>query len=116
MENVTAFKYLGRILMAGDDDWTDVDSNLKKVRKSLVWMLRILSREGVDLKVLGHFFKALMQAVLRFGAQTRVLTPRMERTLISFQHRFARRLTRRQPRWQGEGSWKYSPLATAMAE
>ena len=43
------------------------------------------------------------QAVLLFGAETWVLTPRMERALDSFQNRVARRLTGGQPRIQGMG-------------
>ena len=34
LENMTAFRYLGRVMMAGDDDWTAVVGNLQKVRKS----------------------------------------------------------------------------------
>ena len=50
----------------------------------------------------GHFFKAVVQAVLLFGAQTWVLTPRMERALSIFQHMIAQQLTGRQPmRWGG---------------
>ena len=39
---------------------------------------------GVDTKVSGHFSKAVTQAVLFFGAETWVLTPRMERALSIF--------------------------------
>ena len=49
----------------------------------------------------GTFFKAVTQAVFLFGAETWVLTPRMERALSSFQHRVERRLTGRHPRRQG---------------
>ena len=58
----------------------------------------------------GQFFKAVTQAVLFFGAETWVLTPRMERALGSFQHRFARRLTNRQLRRRVGGSWEYPPF------
>ena len=68
----------------GDDDWMEVTGNLQKVRKSWERMSCILSREGEDLKVSGHFFKAIVQAVLLFGAETWFLTPRMERDLIRF--------------------------------
>ena len=43
-----------------------------------------------------------MQAMLLFGAETWVLTPRMDRALDSFQHRVTRRLTGRHPKRQGE--------------
>ena len=52
-------------------------------------MLRILILEGEEPNISGHLFKAAVQAVLLFGAETWVLTPRMERALSSFQHRVA---------------------------
>ena len=67
MENVTTFKYLGRVITVRDDDWPEVNCNLQKARNS--WG-RILSREGADQKVSGHFLKAVVKAVLLFGADT----------------------------------------------
>ena len=75
------------MLTAGDDDWFAVVGNLSKVRKSWGQLLRILIGEGADPKVSGHFFKAVSQVVLLFGAETGVLTPRMERALDNFQHK-----------------------------
>ena len=78
----------GRVLTAVDGDWPSVVGNLCNARNSWGRLSRILSREGVDPKVLGHFFKAVSQAVLLFGAATWVITPRTERSLDRFQHRF----------------------------
>ena len=64
LENVTAFKYLRRVLMAGYDDWPEVVGILIKARNSWGRLCRILIREGADPKVSGHFFKAVLQAVL----------------------------------------------------
>ena len=52
-------------------------------------VLRILSQEGTDQKLSGHFFKAVVQAVLVLGEETWILTPWMEWALSSFQHRVA---------------------------
>ena len=68
METVKIFKDMGRVLPAGDDGWPEVAGNLRKARKSWIWMTRILSREGADPKVSGLFFKAVVQAVLLSGA------------------------------------------------
>ena len=95
LENVRAFRYLRRVMTAGDDDWPAVVGNPQKARNSWRRLLQCLSREGEDTKVSGCFFKAVTQAVLLSVAETWVLTPRMERSLSSFQHRVARRLTRR---------------------
>ena len=79
-------------------------------------MSRILSREGADKKVSGNFFKAVVQAVLLFGAETWVLNPKIERALERFMHGAARRITGKQQRRGGDGQWTYPPLKEAMRE
>ena len=116
LENITTFRYLRRVLTAGDNEWLAVVGNLGKARKSWGRLSQILSREGEDPKVLLKFYKAVAQAVLLFGAETWVLTPRMERALDRFHHRVAQRITRRQQRRQVDGRWEYSPLEEAMGE
>ena len=44
LQTVPGFKYLGRILTAGDDDWPDVAEKLGKARKRWGRLHRILSR------------------------------------------------------------------------
>ena len=39
-----------------DDDWSEVVGNLQRGRKIWGQLSWILSREGADLKVSGHFF------------------------------------------------------------
>ena len=90
-----AFKYLGRVMTVGDNNWPAVAGNLSKARKSWGRLSWILCREGADARVSGNFFKAAVQAVLLFGAEMWVLTPRMEWALDCFQHGAARRLTGR---------------------
>ena len=55
LKTVPSFKYLGRILTAGDDDWPAVAGNLGKERKSWGRLKRVLSREGADKRVSGFF-------------------------------------------------------------
>ena len=98
LQNVTAFKYLVQLAVVG---------NLGKARNNWGRLSRVMSREGEDPKVSGHFYTAVLQAVLLFGAETWLLTPRMEWDLDSFQHRVARRLTRRLLMRRGGGSWDY---------
>ena len=69
------------------DDWLEVVGNLGKARNSWGELSPILIPEGVDPKVLGHFYKAVAQAVLLSGAEMWVLAPKMEWDLVSFQHR-----------------------------
>ena len=48
------------------------------------------------------FFKAVVHAVMLFGSEMWVLTPRMGQALGSFQHGVARRIMERQPKNQEE--------------
>ena len=116
IQNISTFRYLGRVLTAGDDDWFAVVGNLGKVRKSWGRLSWILIREGADPKVSGNFYKAVAQVVFLFGAETWDLTPRMERYLGSFQYRVVRRITGKQPRRQVDGIWKYPFLAETLGE
>ena len=105
IQSVPRFTYLGRLLTEGDDDWPAVTGNLAKARKSWGRMQGILRREGATKRISGNFFKAVVQQVLLFGAETWVVSPMMERALSAFLQGAARRLTGRQL-WRGmDGEW-----------
>ena len=74
---VPSFKYMGRILLAADDDWPEVIQNLIKAREVRRRIERILSREGERLQVSTFFFKAIVHMVLLLGTETWVVTHRM---------------------------------------
>ena len=116
IQSVPWFTYLGRVMTAGDDDWPAVAGNLAKARKSWGRLQGILRREGAKTWILGNFFKAVVQQVLLFGAETRVVTPKMERALSAFIHGAARRITGRQPRRGKDWEWQYPSLEGAMEE
>ena len=116
IETVTKFKYLGRVMREGDDNWPAVAGNLVKARKRWGRIERILIREGVDRKVSRNLFKAVVQQVLLFGAEMWVPTPRIERALESFMHGAARSIMGRQPRRGWDGKWFYPSLREAMRE
>ena len=69
LDTVATFKYLGRVMAAGNDDWPAVAGNLVKARKSWRWLSRSLIREGADKRVPGNFFKAVVHAVLLVRAE-----------------------------------------------
>ena len=62
-----------------DGDWPEVIRNLTKLRAVWRRIPRILSREGMRTHVSGFFFKAIVQSVLLFGAEKRVVTPVWDR-------------------------------------
>ena len=116
LETFTSFKYLGRVLIVGDGNWKTMAGNLRKARKIWTRITRILGREGVDPRIYGLFFKAIVQSVLIFGSYMWVLTYRMDWALGRSQHRVAQRITGRQPRRLGEGRREYTLLAAAKEE
>ena len=84
METVTSFKYLGRVLKEGDENWLAVAGNLKKAGKIWMRMTRMMIQERVDPKVSGLFIQTFVQAVLLLGSDTWFLTPQVEQSLSSF--------------------------------
>ena len=64
----------------------------------------------------GNLFKAVVQQVLLFGAETWVVSPRMERALSAFIHGAARRLTGWQLQREWDGKWFYPSLEGATKE
>ena len=78
MRAVTEFKYLGRVLTNTYDDWPEVAFNIRKAQANWGRLARILGREGADPKVSHIFYTAVTQQVLLFGAESWVLTKRME--------------------------------------
>ena len=89
---------------------------MAKARKSWGRMQGILRREGATPRISGNFFKSVVQLVLLFGAETWVVTPKMEWALSAFLHGAARRLTGRQPWRVKDGDWHYPSLEGAMKE
>ena len=110
------FRYLGKVLTATDDDWPAVARNLHRARATWGRLTRILGREGADPKVSRNFYIAVTQQVLLFGADSWVLTGKMEAALYAFQGRVARRLTGRLPHRGTDGKWQYLPLAEAIKD
>ena len=55
LENMTAFRYMVRVMEMGDDDWPAVLVNLHKTRNSWGRLSWIFIRDGAGLKVSEHF-------------------------------------------------------------
>ena len=79
VKGVVNNKYQGITLYQTDDDWPEVRQNIMRTR--LFWRrLGTISETGRGKpKVLEMFYRAVAQAVLLFGFETRVLTSEMER-------------------------------------
>ena len=104
VENVKEFKYLGRVL-SDDDDWPAMRANIKKARKRWGQVAQILSREGAATGTMAYFYKAVVQAVLLYGAESWVITDRMWRAINSFHNRCTRYISGEHIRQKPNGEW-----------
>ena len=77
MERVELFKYLGRPLYQSDNDWLVVRRNIRKENQVWSRLGVILRWEGSDPITSAEFYRAVVQAVLLFGAETWVLSAAM---------------------------------------
>lgn len=117
LDRVGVFKYLGRMLSDTDNDWPAVYKNLSKARKRWGMVSRILRRDGLRPKAAGMFYKAVVQAVLLYGAETWAVSPAMLKALEGFHHRVARQLTGKVGRYlPREDRWYYPPIEEALEE
>ncbi len=105
LEAVADFKYLGRWMSANDSDAMAVTQNLKKARQRWGQLCRLLTRKHANRRVMGLFYKATVQAVLLYGAETWNLTQPLLRMLRSFHHRCARYLARMTITQLENGEW-----------
>ena len=99
------FKYLGRILDDTDKDQPAISRNLQRAREKWGMIGRILSKKGADPKIMGSFYKVIIQSVLLYGAESWVISNYMMKSLRSFHRRCARFITGKHI-WQDEdGTW-----------
>ena len=92
-----------------------MERNLQRERVKWGRLAKILVREVADKRMAGRFYVEVVQAVLLFGSYTRVLTPRLEKSLEGFHHRPARRMAGMGPKHQWDGTWVYPPIVAALA-
>jgi len=112
-DNVADFKYLGQWMSTNDSDITVVAQNIKKARQQWGQLCRLLTRHGANRWVMGLFYKATIQAVLLYGAETWTLTQPLRWQLCSFHHRCTRYLARMTTTQQEDGSWISPPSSVA---
>ena len=115
IENVTEFRYLGRVVNNRDDDRPTVIENLRKARIKWGRISRILSKDGANHKAMASFYKAIVQSVLLYGSESWVLTLAIEKQLQSFHRRCARYITGQQIRQNEDGTWTY-PSSESVLE
>ena len=81
VENVPTFRYLGQPTDQTDDDWPAVRRHIIHARSVWGRLGIIIRREGADPKVSESFYRAVVQAILLYGSETRVLSASMAKRI-----------------------------------
>jgi hypothetical protein len=116
VQQVTEFKYLGRVLDAEDNDQKAVMYNLNKAKQQWGRLTRVLASAKGKPKTMAKFYMAIVQAVLLFGSETWALTKEMEGRLNAFHHRCVRHLTHRHIQQKPDGTWDYPHSSEVLEE
>ena len=111
---VPSFKHLGHIIFSTDDICTEVDLNLQWVQGKWGRIVSILGREGADKRTAGKFYVVVVQAVLLFGSETWVVTPRLGKALAGFHHQAVHRMAGMVPECQLSRTWVHSPRTPGL--
>ena len=107
LDQVEAFKYLGRTIRSDNNDAQAVSDNLRKAKRVWGRLSRVMKAENASPRVCGLFYKATVQAVLLFGSESWTVTLTMRRGLEGFHTRAARRMTGMMPEKDSAGEWVY---------
>jgi exonuclease III len=116
INRVSEFKYLGRILEESDDDAPAANRQLERARERWGRMSRVLAAEGASPKVMGYFYKAIIQAVLLYGSESWTLPDRIIKKFRSFHARVARYITGRHIRELEDGTYFCPPTVEVLNE
>ena len=103
------------VLVDNDDDLPAVLANIRKAKARWGQVAALLVCEGASSQTMGYFYKAVVQAVLLYGAETWVLSSRMLQFLDSFHHRCARFISRCHLRLKPDGTW-VTPRSTSVLQ
>jgi len=79
-------------------------------------MSRVIASEGASPKVMGYFYKAIIQAVLLYGSESWTLSDRIIKKFRSFHAQVARYITGRHIRKLEDGTYFCPPTMEVLAE
>ena len=74
------------ILAANDDDLPAIQLNIQKACQHWGQVSHLLARDSASTHIMGYFYKAVIQAVLLYGAKTWVPSQHMHQLLAFFHH------------------------------
>ena len=107
LEQVSEFKYLGRILTDTDDDTKATDNQLRKAKQQWNSIAKLLKREGANANTKAKFYVAVVQTVLLYGTDSWVITEKNWKKLRSFPNHALRHMTGKHILKKDENAWEY---------
>ena len=100
-----------------DNDELAVDRQLERARATWGRVGKVLAaKKGLDCKVMGYFYKAIVQAVLLYGSESWTITEAILKQLRSFHARVARFICNRHIRPLPDGEWILPPTEEVLEE
>jgi hypothetical protein len=114
LEQVSVFKYLGRLLACNDNDTQAMRGNLAEAQKFWARISRVLRAENAEPQVCKVFYKATVMSVLLFGSETWSLAPGTLKRLDGFHHRAAWWMAGMRPSHDGKGDQTYPSNTRAL--
>ena len=90
---LSSLKYLGRFLLASDNDWPAVIWNLRRVRHKWAYLSQVIRRYGSDACMLGIFYISVVQVVLLYRSESWVVSPQIGKALGRIHHWEIQRIT-----------------------
>jgi hypothetical protein len=104
----TKFKYLGRIITDEDEDLPAVERQITKARTTWRRIGKIIQKKtDSNPKVMATFYKAIIQSILLYGAESWTASTTIISKLNAFQHRCARHMVGKHIKLTKEGEWIY---------
>jgi hypothetical protein len=103
--------------VADNSDWLAVTYNLKKARCRWAQVSHILTKQHIDPRMAGFFYKAVVQSILLYGCETWSLSRQSITALEGFHNQVARKIARQTIHPDpNTGTWIYPPAeATRVA-
>ena len=120
LEQVTTFRYLGRVLSDDDSDLTAYMQNIARARAKWAQLRRVLRADGIKKKTCSRLYLVIVSAILLYGSETWVITARMRQLLTTFHIKVARQiakaLIRPYTNADGEEVWIHPSVKETLEE
>jgi hypothetical protein len=110
LQQVSSFKYLGRVLTSNDTDNAAIQARIQEATK--VWRnySKTLLSPDIDIqdyKTIARFYLTIAQAKLLHGSETWILSPSCLRLLQTFHKKCARQIAHQPIRHNPDGTWTH---------